>query len=106
MFLKLNNPKVGINLILPTCNATLYPTLIFGIMTDIIPVCTLSPTCSSDIITVFPLSRFTVDVDGKQWPLRGGGGFKDATIPARPPNLFPLPAAKNQYGEMAFHESH
>ena len=31
-----------------------------------IPVCTLSPTCSSDIVTNSPFSRETLAVDGKQ----------------------------------------
>ena len=37
-----------------------------------IPVCTLSPICSSDIETAFPVASFTVDSPGKQ--LGGGGG--------------------------------
>ena len=47
-----------------------------------VPVCTLSPTCSSDIVTTFPLSRFTVAVDGKQPPdfLGGGGGEGSKTF--------------------------
>ena len=31
----------------------------------IIPACTLSPTCSSDIGTDLPFSRDTVDIEGK-----------------------------------------
>ena len=31
-----------------------------------IPICTLSPTCNSDIVTDFPFSRETLAVDGKQ----------------------------------------
>ena len=30
-----------------------------------LPVCTLSPFCSSDIVTDLPFSSLTVDVDGK-----------------------------------------
>ena len=36
-----------------------------------IPVCTLSPICSSDILTDFPFSRETLATDGKQ-ALRDG----------------------------------
>ena len=39
-----------------------------------VPVCTLSPTCSSDIVNSFPFSRLTLAVDGKQPFLGGGGG--------------------------------
>ena len=42
-----------------------------------LPVCTLSPISSSDIVTDFPFSRFTLAVDGKQPPPPdddGGGG--------------------------------
>ena len=31
-----------------------------------VPVCTLSPNFSSDIVTDFPFSRFTVALEGKQ----------------------------------------
>ena len=34
------------------------------------PVCTLSPTCSSDIVTDFPFSRVTVATDGKHLQLQ------------------------------------
>ena len=41
----------------------------------LIPVCTLSPICSSDIVRDFPFSALTVAVDGKQLlPDDGGGG--------------------------------
>ena len=33
-----------------------------------LPVCTLSPTCNSDIVTDSPFSRVNLDVDGKQPP--------------------------------------
>ena len=39
-----------------------------------LPVLTLSPTSSSDIVTDFPFSRETLAVEGKQTPPRGGGG--------------------------------
>ena len=39
-----------------------------------LPVCTLSPLCSSDIVTDLPFSRVTLAVDGKQPPDGGGGG--------------------------------
>ena len=32
----------------------------------LIPVCTLSPICSSDIVTDFPFSTLTLATDGKQ----------------------------------------
>ena len=38
------------------------------------PVCTLSPICSSDICTDFPVSKMTRDVDGKHPPPPDGGG--------------------------------
>ena len=37
-----------------------------------LPVCTLSPICSSDIDTDLPSIRLTLDVAGKQ-PHDGGG---------------------------------
>ena len=39
-----------------------------------LPVCTLSPVCSSDIVIDLPFFRVTLAVDGKQPPLGGGGG--------------------------------
>ena len=41
-----------------------------------VPVCTLSPICSSDIVTDLPQIRLTLDVAGKQPPPPpdGGGG--------------------------------
>ena len=39
-----------------------------------IPVCTLSPIFSSDIVTDLPFSRDTLAADGKQPPPDGGGG--------------------------------
>ena len=40
----------------------------------IVPVCTWSPGCNADILTDFPLAKFTVDVAGKQAGGGGGGG--------------------------------
>ena len=34
--------------------------------TQSIPVCTRSPTCSSDMVTDFPFSRYTLAEEGKQ----------------------------------------
>ena len=34
----------------------------------LLPVCTLSPICSSDIVIDLPFSRVTLAVDGKQPP--------------------------------------
>ena len=31
------------------------------------PVCTLSPICSSDIVTIFPLSSLTLEMEGKHF---------------------------------------
>ena len=43
----------------------------------VIPACTLSPTCSSDIVTDFPFSRDTVDIEGKHLSLVScGKNFK------------------------------
>ena len=39
-----------------------------------LPVCTLSPICSSEIATDFVFSRITLAVDGKQSPPPDGGG--------------------------------
>ena len=39
-----------------------------------LPVCTLSPDCSLDIVTDSPFSRVTLAVDGKQLFFGGGGG--------------------------------
>ena len=39
-----------------------------------LPVCTLSPVCSSDIVTDFPSIRVTLAFDGKQPPPPDGGG--------------------------------
>ena len=52
---------------------TIY--LIFDIChnDNFLPVCTLDPICSSDILTDFPFSRLTLAEDGKQ-PGGGGGG--------------------------------
>ena len=44
------------------------------IVTDFIPVCTLSPICRSDIMANFPFSRKTLPEDGKQPPPPDGAG--------------------------------
>ena len=46
----------------------------------LLPVCILSPVCSSDIVTDLPFSRVTLAVDGKQPPPDGGGGEGDGAI--------------------------
>ena len=35
---------------------------------SVLPICTLSPTCRSDIITAFPFSSVTLPDDGKHDP--------------------------------------
>ena len=40
-------------------------------LSDVLPVCTWSPICSSDIITDFPFSSLTLEADGKQPPPDG-----------------------------------
>ena len=42
------------------------PLIVSDIVTDSIPVCTLSPIFSSAILTDFPLSRLTTEDEGKQ----------------------------------------
>ena len=39
-----------------------------------IPVCTWSPNCNSDIVTDSPFARKTLPEDGKQPPPPDGGG--------------------------------
>ena len=55
-----------------------------------VPVFTLSPTCSSDITTEFPLSRETLAVEGKQTPPRGGGGGGGGGVVGKYPGILKL----------------
>ena len=40
----------------------------------VLPVCTRSPVCNSDIVTDFPFLRFNLAEDGKQSPPDDGAG--------------------------------
>ena len=56
---------------MPVCNLSLISnpaivTDLYSIFNLHIPVCTLSPIWSSDIVTFFPFSRETLAVEGKQ----------------------------------------
>ena len=62
-------------------NLLFYVSLLFQLYsldmaTDLLPVITLSPTCSSDIATDFPFSKETLAAEGKQerGGCAGGGG--------------------------------
>ena len=42
----------------------------------VLPVCTRSPVCNSDIVTDFPFLRFNLAEDGKQSPSDDGAGVR------------------------------